>query len=352
MKPRSAVDCIGPAFDAAQTMMFRPYRWAKWWRFALIGMATAVIGTANGCNLGGVADFKEAFSRDPKAAELLAKLQAYVSAPQLAFFITVMVVGITMLTVVHIYVNSVARFMMFDAMTSGALRIRQGWTKWQGQGARLFGFQIAVSVFVTFVLSSMAYLFSAGARGGGTPGSVVAGFLALMGGMWLFSMVVVAVHVISVDFGVPVMAVEETGLVEALRRVWRMAAESPADYFLYLVMKVVLVIAVSLALLLVQIVVLVIPLMVMIVVMAMVVGTVIKSGSPVLIVATLSVMLTGFFSAVLFVVALFAAPTYVFFQAYTLEFFSDRYPRLKAVLHPAPAVLERPIEEPPPLPAM
>jgi hypothetical protein len=178
----------------------------------------------------------------------------------------------------------------------------------------------------------------------------VAGFLALMGGMWLFSMVVAAIHVISVDFAVPVMALEGTGLVESLRRVWRMAAESPVDYLLYLLMKVVLVIAVSLALLLVQIVVLILPLLVMVLVLAMVVGSVLRAGSPVLTVALLSVTLTGFLSVVLFLVAVIAAPTYVFFQWYTLEFFGDRYPRLRALLHPAPPAVEMP--EPPPLPAM
>ncbi|MEO5937088.1 MAG: hypothetical protein ABIP81_07725 [Terriglobales bacterium] len=347
---RNAVDCIAPAFDRTRMVMFRPYQWKRWWRIALVGMATAVIGTANGCNLGGLADFKEAFSRDPKAAELLTKLQSMVPPSQIAFLLTVLVVGVTLLAFVHIYVNSVARFMMFDLMTTGAVRIRAGWAKWNASGLKLFGLQILLGIFATAILSGIGYLFTAGARSDDSPGPVLAAFFALMAATWLFSIVVVVFHVVSTDFAVPIMALEGVSLAEALRRVWRMVAEMPVDFLVYLLMKLVLVIAVSIAMLIIQIVLLIIPLVILFVIMAVIIGAIAGGTNPL---AMVALIITGAIvcaALILFLVAMIAAPTYVFFQGYALEFFSDRYPRLRAALYPAPPAPT--IPPPLPLPAM
>jgi hypothetical protein len=64
------------------------------------------------------------------------------------------------------------------------------------------------------------------------------------------------------------------------------------------------------------------------------------------------VLLAGF----LYVIALVSVPVIVFFPAYSIYFFAARYPRLSAVLYPAPPAPQippgatPPPYEPPPLP--
>ncbi|HUR36361.1 MAG TPA: hypothetical protein VM009_00995, partial [Terriglobales bacterium] len=205
--PRGAADVVGPAFDRTKQTLFQPYRWSQWWRIALIGMGTAVIGTANGCNLGGMRDFREAFQKDPSFTEMMTKVYEYISPAQLAAFLTLLIVSGLVLALVHIYVNSVARFMMFDAMTTGTARILQGWNKWHSHGVRLFVFQLALGVFVTMVLSALGYLFSVSADAARqNAGGVLLSFLAMMGATWVFSIIMLCIHQISTDFAVPMMA--------------------------------------------------------------------------------------------------------------------------------------------------
>lgn len=331
--PRAAVDVIGPAFDRTKDVLFHPYKWSQWWRIALIGMGTAVIGTANGCNMGGLRDLREAANRDPNLAEMMRKVYEYISPAQLAAFLTVLIVGALALALVHVYVNSVARFMMFDAMTTGQAQILAGWNKWHGHGVRLFGFQFALGLFVTVVLSGLGYLFSASAAASRQdPSAVLLGFLAMLGGTWIFSIAMVCIHQISTDFVVPVMALEPVSLREALRRVWGLASASPGDFILYLLMKLVLVMAASLALVIVEIIVLIVPMIVFIVMLVVLAKS--MMGNPGAMVVVVGAGIALGLTLVLFLVAMIAAPSYVFFQGYALEFFADRYPRLKAVLHP------------------
>ena len=168
----------------------------------------------------------------------------------------------------------------------------------------------------------------------------------MMAATWIFSLAVAGVHQLSVDFAVPLMALENVPLGVALRRVWSMAAAQPVDFLVYLLIKAVLLIVVSMALLMVEFLVLIIPIVLLLVVLVMMAKSL--AGNPVALVMFVGVATSLFVSLILFLVAMIAAPTYVFFQGYALEFFADRYPRLKAVLHAAPP----PVEPPPLLPAM
>lgn len=346
-KLRSAVDVVGPAFDRTKAVLFSPFQWHRWWRIALIGMGTAVIGTANGCNLGGLNDFQRAIARDPKAAEDLAKLYQYISPAQVAAFITFLIASAVLLALVHIYVNSVARFMMFDAMTEGQVRIRQGWSKWHGHGLRLLGFQMLLAAFVTAILSFMGYFFSLSQGKAETdPGAFLVGFFAMMGATWIFSIIVLCFHQLSMDFAVPVMALEDAPLLVALRRVWAMVAANVLDFIVYLIIKAVLFLVMSMVLFMAYAIILIIPVVIIIVIMVMAAKGL--AASPLLLVMFLGLAAFLLAAVVLFLVAMISAPVYVFFQGYALEFFADRYPRLKAILYPAAP----PHVEPPPLPAM
>src|SRR5205807_10371278 len=44
------------------------------------------------------------------------------------------------------YVSSVLRFVLFDAVLAGNIRIREAWARRQSQGVRLFGFHLLLGL--------------------------------------------------------------------------------------------------------------------------------------------------------------------------------------------------------------
>ncbi|HUR36721.1 MAG TPA: hypothetical protein VM009_02815, partial [Terriglobales bacterium] len=179
-------------------------------------------------------------------------------------------------------------------------------------------------------------------------GGVLLSFLAMMGATWVFSIIMLCIHQISTDFAVPMMALERVSLREASRRVWNLASSNAGDFAIYLLLKVGLVIAASIALMIAEVAVLIVPLIGMVIILVMMAKSLI--GNPVGLVVGMGSGLALCLLLLMFLVAMIAAPTYVFFQSYALEFFADRYPPLKALLYPPPPVSPEP--EPPPLPAM
>jgi hypothetical protein len=167
----------------------------------------------------------------------------------------------------------------------------------------------------------------------------------MMGATWIFSILVICFHQVTVDFAVPIMALEDVPLMVAVRRVWSMAAANVGDFIIYLLIKAVMLAVISIALLFVELIVLIVPMVVIVV--ALVVMAKSFMANPLALVLVIGIGAMVLVTVILFLVAMVASPTYVFFQGYALEFFADRYPPLKAVLYPTPVA---PVM--PPLPAM
>src|SRR3954453_21980275 len=136
-KPLSAVDSIRPAVARTEEFLFEPFRWAKWWRLAILGLATGEFASQGGCNFNGLGDLLQAGA--PSTFPHIS-----IPAGELAALITIVVVLLIVLVVVHLYIASVARFMLFDTVATGRFRLREGWSRWQSHGLRYFLLQLAL----------------------------------------------------------------------------------------------------------------------------------------------------------------------------------------------------------------
>ena len=178
---------------------------------------------------------------------------------------------------------------------------------------------------------------------------LVLGGIALFFAFMIFIIGMAVIYVLTKDFVVPQMALEGIGAMEGWSRLWEMMKAEKSSYAGYVGMKIVLAIVMGIIL---GIVGLIVVLLIFVPAAGVAVAAVLggkaaglswTAGTITLAVVAGSVLLAVF----LFVTSLISVPAIIFFPAYSIYFFAARYPKLSAVLYPAPPA---PQNVPPPLP--
>jgi hypothetical protein len=341
--PISAVDSISPAFQHAKRQLLEPFRFSQWSRLALVGLLAGELSSGGGCNFS-----VPKFPRNPGGSEhFLAPSFPFPSANPLlvASLVAVLAVAALVLWLFLLYVNSVMRFVLFDSVVEKECRIRRGWSRRQGSGARYFVWKILIFLGamagLTFLIGIPAALaFSAGWLK--NPGQHI--LPLVLGGMvlffFLFAFVVglLVLQVLSKDFMVPQMALENISAFEAWRRLWAMLQREKGGYAGYLAMKVVMAIGAAIIVGIVAVILMIVLLIpvgglgVVAVLAGKAAGLTWNAYTITVIVVGGSVVVAG----ILYLFALISVPVIVFFPAYSIYFFAARYPPLAAVLYPKP----------------
>lgn len=336
--PISAIDAIGPAFQHTKVQLLRPFRVAQWAKLALVGFLAGEL-SSGGCNGG---NFKMPTGSAGGHGSLGSALPGI--APALvALLIALLIVGGIVFWILFAYISSVMRFILFDSIVTKRCEIGRSWSRRHGDGLRLFGWQIlftlAMGVGLTVLIGiPAAFAFAVGwlhnARQHLLPlilgGMIV--FFAVMG----FIVLSLVVHVLTKDFVVPQMALEQIGAIESWRRLLRMLNADKSSYAGYLGLKIVMAIGASVVVGIVTFIVLLVFLIPVggFGVIAVMVG---KTAGLTwdLYTITLAIVIGCIVLAVvLYVVSLISVPAIVFFPAYSIYFFASRYPPLEAYLHP------------------
>lgn len=347
--PISAPDVIEPAFRHAKEQLLRPFRFGQWVRLAFVGLLAGEMGSFGGCNFNYplntphtpnapyqgshafLGDFPAQFAQH---AALFAGLIAALT-----------VIGIGLL-VLFIYIGSVMRFILFDSILARECHIRAGWNRRKEPGFRLFVWRLW---FMLATLAALLVVIGVPAAGAWAQGwftharDHVLGFV--LGGIvlflvFLFVLVLVAViTVMTKDFVVPQMALENIAVMEGWRRLWEWIKNEKGGYAGYIGIKIVLAIGAAIALLIVTL----IAMFALVIIMGLVGVAAFFGGkaagwtwNPYTI--ALAVVLGCIALAILmFVAAMIAVPVIVFFPAYSIYFFAPRYAPLASLLSPEPA---------------
>jgi hypothetical protein len=263
------------------------------------------------------------------------------------------------------YVGSVMRFILFDSVMAKDCRVRQGWGRRQGEGWRYFLWKllylvaIFAGMFVLFVIPA-GFAFAVGwlkePKEHLLP--LILGGIILFFVVLIFVVAMTVIFVLTKDFVVPQMALENIGAFEAWGRLWRMMEVEPGAYAVYLGMKIVMAIGAGI---IVGIATLILGLIVAIPTVGLSIIAVLTGKTAGLTwnayTITLAVVVGSILFAIfLYLIALISVPVIVFFPAYSIYFFAARYPALSAALYP-PAANALPMPhgavppyEPPPLP--
>jgi len=160
------------------------------------------------------------------------------------------------------------------------------------------------------------------------------------------------VAVLTKDFVIPQMALENIGVIESWRRLLRMLNGDKGGYAAYIGMKILLFIGASILFGIIG----GIAAFVVVLPFAAVGVAAFVAGKAAGLHLTLSIILliiaAGLIAltVVLYVMALVCVPLAVFFPAYAMYFLADRYPPLHAALFPAPPMPQSPPIAPLPLP--
>jgi len=351
--PISAVDAIDPAFRHTKQQLLHPFRAAQWAKLALVGFLAGEL-SSGGCHGSSFQSPTHPSGGQPFPLPH-ANLLLYAS-------LIALLIGLgAVLWIVFLYVSSVMRFILFDSVIAKRCEIRLGWARRHEAGLRYFVWQL---LFILAMLVGLTVLV-------GIPAAfaLAAGWLKdphrhlvplILGGMLLFLVVMgfillsLVVHVLTKDFVVPEMALENVSAFEGWRRLLPMLQSEKGSYAGYIGMKIVMAVAASVAVGILTIIVfliLLIPVGGFGVIAVMAGKTAGLTWN--LYTITLAVVVGCIVLAVLlYVMSLISVPAIVFFPAYSIYFFASRYPALGALVHPLPPAAPQfpPLPPPPPEP--
>ena len=341
--PISAADSITLAIDHTKQQLFRPFRIGQWTKLAFVGLLAGELGS-NGCNRsnfhvptppgsGPHIGFPGPLGIDP----------ALVAA--LAAFITVAIISALAIGVVLMYVGSVMRFVLFDSIIARECHIRWSWSRRLSPGWRYFVWKLLYSLLAMAGVAVVVGIPVAVAAAKGLfrepkehlPPLILGGiFLFLV--LFIFFVVTAVIFVLTKDFVVPQMALEDIDAMEGWRRLWRMMKADIGAYAGYIAMKIVLAIVVGI---IIGIATLILGLIFVLPTAGLGILAILTGKTAGLTwnaqTITLAVMVGSILLAIfLYLVSLISVPAIVFFPAYSMYFFAARYPRLAAVLYPAP----------------
>jgi hypothetical protein len=356
--PISPVDVINPAFHHTKQQLLKPFRFGQWARLALIGLLTGEIGSGGGCSFNWPAPQHTKPAGRVVNAAFPFPLEHHPgwSAATILFLVFA---GIA-LFLLFLYISSVMRFILFDSVITKECHIRQGWARHRGHGLQFFGWQLLLALAS---LAGVVLIIGFPLAGAWTLGwfnhprdhvlpLVLSGVLLLML-LAAVMLTLLLVQVMTKDFVVPQMALENLSAMEGWRRLWAWCKAEKGGYVGYIGMKIVLAIGAGVFLAIITVIVL-IAFFIPIATLGVIAGL---SGT----IAGLTwnfftITLAVFaglivFAIVMFAVSFISVPAVVFFPAYSIYFLAPRYPPLAALLWPQPsaAVLQSsPPTEPPP----
>jgi hypothetical protein len=332
--PASAVDVVRIAFDHTTHQLFKPFRLGQWTRLAVAGLLAGEL-TSGGCGV----QIPSMPGRGAGSRTFLA--QALPLNPRIVVGITLLVIVGLALILAFMYINSVMRFVLFDSVVTKECHIRRFWAERHQAGLRYFLWQL---LFTFLLLSGIAAL---------TLPALILGFglgwfqaprehllPLILGGVILFvafALLLIGAVIISVltkDFVVPQMAFEGIDAMEGWSRLWRMLQEEKAAYAGYVGLKILLSIggmAALAAAALIVILVFAIPVGVLGLAAFLAAKTLGLAWN----LATISVVVilgAVVLAALIYALILVSVPVIVFFPAYSIHFFAERYAPLRSVL--------------------
>jgi len=342
--PISAAESISPAFQRAKQQLFHPFRFGQWARLAFVGFLAGEMGSG-GCN----PSFNVPWPNHQSGSQ---HLLATGWSPQLANHPAIIVVLFVLFGAVtlgvgtlFVYINSVMRFVLFDSVVTGECHVRKNWVLRRPHGRRLFWWQLLFSLATMATIVIVIGVPLAIAWGLGLFHNPSQHILPLvLGGTLLFLVFLVLIVVLAViqvmtkDFVVPQMALEEITAMDAWRRLWPLLKAEKGGYAGYIGMKIILSIAAGIVLGIITIVALLVLLIpvggagAVAVLAGKAAGLTWSAFTITLVVIAACLALAVF----VFLAALISVPAIVFFPAYSIYFFAARYAPLSELLWPRP----------------
>jgi hypothetical protein len=347
--PISAVDCIRPAFEHTKQTLFAPFRFGQWWRLSLVALLAGEL-TSGGCPGSSFRNLGSGSGKSGRAPGI-PNIDPH-KVMQFLGLIIIAGIALIILYFLFLYLSSIFRFILYESVVRKRCEIGAGWERWQRAGGRYFLWQVVLLIasgIFSLVLIGVPLAMAAALGWLTNPKSHLAPLI--LGGMFLalcvltFVVLVAVTHVLAKDFLVPVMALENLDFAEGWRRLFQIISPEKNSYAVYILLKFGLAIAAGIIFGILSVIVVVI-VAIPFVIVAVLAGVAGHSAGMTWTAGTITLVIVfgsiGFAIA-LYLVSLVCTPASVFFPAYSIYFFADRYPALRAWLYPAPPAPVTPV---------
>jgi hypothetical protein len=340
------VDSITPALEHTKQQLFKPFRIGQWTKLAFVGLLAGELG-GNGFNR---SNFN--FPGHPGAGPHPGFPGSLGIDPSLlAAFITAAIIAALAIGIILMYIGSVMRFVLFDSIIARECHIRWSWSRRLSPGWKYFVWKLlyillTLAGIVILVGIPLAIVFAKGWHRDAKehlPALVLGGIILFLV-FFLFFVATAVILVLTKDFVVPQMALENVDAMEGWRRLWPMMQAEKGAYVAYVVMKIVLAVVAGI---LIGVAALILGLLFVVPTLGLSIIAVLTGKAAGLTwnvyTITLAIVVGCVLLAIfLYLVSLISVPAIVFFPAYSMYFFAGRYPRLAAVLYPAPPAAQVP----------
>jgi hypothetical protein len=334
----SAADAITPAIARTRLLLFTPLRKGRSWKLA----ATAYLAMAGTC-----------FLPFPLLYLAFAPAVRTSNHPGLIVWLYAAVAVATLLYVWVFYLCSRLRFAFFDIAVNRGEYVAPAWRKYGPQSFKWTLFKVLLGALALLVAAVPLYSYFkhmfgviAAMQPGQQPGPDFVG--QVFGGYALFFLVYVLFGIFLLacavlgDFIVPSLALEDTTLAEAFRRMGALMAAEPGQFLLYAVLKGMLGIASYIGVLVLFEIALVVVVLIVGAIVLLIGFLLHAVGVPLLLLYVVGGLFGFAFYLFAIVYALFftMGTLMTFFECYALYFLSGRYPLLGELLErstpPAP----------------
>jgi hypothetical protein len=244
-----------------------------------------------------------------------------------------------------IYAASVYRFILLDSVIYDRCDLLEGWRRWRGLGLHYFLWTVCFAVVVigTLGLIIVAPILFAQRRGILIqPRQHLA--LLIGAGLLLFLVALLlivtsaVIAVLTKDFVVPVMALQNVGVLDGWQRLLPMINTEKGAYTVYVLLKIVLAVGSAILFAIVHVIVVLLLLIPLGIIGVAIFGAVhmLALAWNALTIGLFILLCLVLLAGLLWTLSFVYAPGLVFFQSYSLYFLAPRYPALNALLWPPP----------------
>jgi hypothetical protein len=339
MRPFSATDSVSLAVQRTRDFLFRPFNWGTYLKLGLVAIITEGWGTnlRSSANKG---------ARESGRGPLI-NTPFDIPAAKVAMAVAAVLL-VTLFCLWLFYLVTRLRFAFFHCLIHNTREIRPGWRIYREPATRFFWMNVVVGFCYLLLIGLVALPFITGFMKlfhdippGGHPdwGLLLALVLPLIPIILLFALAGFLTDLILRDWMLPHYALDNATAGEAWGWVWRSIADEKKEFFVYVLLRVVLPILAMIGLF----VVLLIPGLVLFgtigaIVYAIHTSFAASTGAS----ATVGVLLqvffgvVGFFFLLLFSICL-GGPVSTWVRQYAITFYGGRYKALGDVIFPPAA---------------
>ena len=234
-----AVDNISDAFTATRAFLF-PFSLRRWLKLALVVFFIAGASLGSGFQGGFDAPVNQPTGPDFGPA-------GGADVEQFVPMILALAALALVLALAFVVISSVMEFVFVAALREEEITVRRYFKRYWGKGLRLLGFRIGLwlltAAIVAIPVAAAVVSFDAGTGVGWAAGAL----LVLVPLLLLFGLVIALTYGFTTVFVVPVMLLEDRGVLSAWGRFWPTLRGQWKQYLAYVVLELVLSVAVGVA---------------------------------------------------------------------------------------------------------